>query len=413
MITVVIKRDGTEQPFNPAKLNKWAEYATKSGGSWSEIAMMTYKRLDGKVKASDIHTTMINVCLDKEDIKYSRIAARLEHALIRKNLDAHGIKDSGGFKSIYDFMIDNGIWCKETLPPYNPVWEEWYEYTYQRKLEYWQIKQWSDKYAAKLNGKVIETPQIGCIGIGLGLHGDSQLAFDTAKGIIDAKINLPTPALNGIRNGDFDGISCCVISGGDSIDSIGVAEHLAYKFTAKKAGIGIEFNTRSKGDGVKGGRVTHLGKHPIYATLDKAVKMFTQMTRGGSATVTFKCIDPEAEDIMLWKTQRVDIETRLDKLDYSFAYNHAFLEAVIKDKDWYLFSLVSGKEAHDKFYDKDSNLDSYIEMASRLPHTKVKARSVLKTFLTSRSESGRMYCFNVTRANTHTGFIDKITLSNL
>lgn len=413
MINEVIKRDGSVEKFSPEKLNRWAEYATKNGGNWSEIAMMTYKRLSGRVKSTDIHQTMINVCLDKEDIKYSRIAARLEHAVIRKNLDSYGIRDSGSFKDIFDFMIEKGVWDKDTLPPYNPLWENWYKHTYSVRLEYWQIKQWSDKYAMRLNDKVIETPQIGCIGIGLALHGDTQLAFDTAKGIVESKINLPTPALNGLRNGDFDSISCCVITSGDTVDSIGVAEHLAYKFTAKKAGIGIEFDTRSKGDGVKGGKVKHLGKHSIYATLDKGVKMFTQVTRGGSATVGFKCIDPEAESIILWKTQRVDIETRLDKLDYSFVYNNAYLEAVVKNVDWYLFSLSDGKEAHDRFYDTDITLDDYIEMSTRLPHTKVKARDLLKVFLTARQESGRMYCFNVTRANSHTPFLDTVRISNL
>ena len=84
IIKTVVKRDGSEQEFSPEKLNRWAEYATKTGGNWSEISLETYKRLPDKVKTSDIHQTMINVCLDKEQIEYSRVAARLEHARIRK-----------------------------------------------------------------------------------------------------------------------------------------------------------------------------------------------------------------------------------------------------------------------------------------------------------------------------------------
>ena len=102
--------------------------------------------------------------------------------------------------------------------------------------------------------------------IGLGLHGDTQDAYDLARDIIYSRTNLPTPVLNGIRNGDFNGVSCCVISAGDSVESIEVAQHLAVRMTAKKAGIGIEFTTRSKGSDVKGGRIKHLGKHPIIVT---------------------------------------------------------------------------------------------------------------------------------------------------
>ena len=417
MLKSVIKYDGSVEEFRAEKLNKWAQYATKTGGDWSEIAISTYKRLPEIAKASDIHQTMINVCLDKEEIGYSRIAARLEQASLRKNMERllH-VSDRDSFKDIYNAMIDNGVWDKATMPEYNPVWESWYEEIYPNRLEYWQIVQWGDKYAIRKDGVPVETPHIGCIGIGLGLHGDTQDAFDLAKALVEGKVNLPTPALNGIRTGDFDTISCCIITGGDTVDSIGVAEHIAYKMTAKKAGIGIEFDTRSKGSPVKGGAVEHLGKHSIYATLDRAVKMFTQVSRGGSATVTFKCIDPEVESIVMWKTQRVDIETRLDKMDYSFAYNDAFLQAVINNEDWYLFDLVEAPEVHDAFYVfKAVEYNEVVNksIAGGKKFKKLKARDLLKSVLIARNETGRVYSINVTRVNEHTPFIDIIRLSNL
>lgn len=417
MLKSVIKYDGSIEEFKAEKLNKWAQYATKTGGDWSEIAMSTYKRLPEIAKASDIHQMMINVCLDKEDINYSRIAARLEQASLRKNMERLlGVSDRGSFKDIYDAMILNGVWDINTMPAYNPVWESWYEEIFPNRLEYWQIVQWGDKYAIRKDDVPVETPHIGCIGIGLGLHGDTQEAFDLAKALVEGKVNLPTPALNGIRTGDFDTISCCIITGGDSVDSIGVAEHIAYKMTAKKAGIGIEFDTRSKGAPVKGGAVKHLGKHPIYSTLDKAVKMFTQISRGGSAKVTFKCIDPEVESIVLWKTQRVDIETRLDKMDYSFAYNDAFLQAVINNEDWYLFDLIEAPEIHELFYvakAEEYNAAVAYALGSGKKAKKIKARDLLKSVLIARNETGRMYSINVTRVNEHTPFLDVVRLSNL
>lgn len=417
MLKSVIKYDGSVEEFRAEKLNKWAQYATKTGGDWSEIAISTYKRLPEIAKASDIHQTMINVCLDKEEIGYSRIAARLEQASLRKNMERLlAVSDRDSFKDIYNAMINNGVWDKATMPEYNPVWESWYEEIYPNRLEYWQIVQWGDKYAIRKDGVPVETPHIGCMGIGLGLHGDSQDAFDLAKALVEGKVNLPTPALNGIRTGDFDTISCCIITGGDTVDSIGVAEHIAYKMTAKKAGIGIEFDTRSKGSPVKGGAVEHLGKHSIYATLDRAVKMFTQVSRGGSATVTFKCIDPEVESIVMWKTQRVDIETRLDKMDYSFAYNDAFLQAVINNEDWYLFDLVEAPEVHDAFYVlKAAEYNEVVNksIADGKKFKKLKARDLLKSVLIARNETGRVYSINVTRVNEHTPFIDVVRLSNL
>lgn len=415
LVTHVIKYNGDTVEFDAGKYNRWAQYADKFGGNWSEIAFETIKRLSNYCTTEDIHQTMIQVCLAKEDIVYSRIAARLECARIRKNMDRIGVSDKDSFENIFNFYTTNNFWDAETLPKFNPVWNDWYEELYKHKLQYWQIKQWSDKYSVKKKDICIESPHIGAIGIGLAIHGDSADAFELAKSVIEGKINLPTPVVNGCRNGDFDSISCCIITGGDTVGSIGVAEHIAYTMTAKKAGIGLEFDTRSIGDTVKGGRVTHLGKQPIYSALEKSVKIFTQQTRGGSATVSIKCIDPQIMTAIQWKTQRIDIEERIDKIDYSLLYNWSFLEAVIKDTNWYLFSLYNQPEVHEAFYGPkeayDSLVQEYVENGNY--SSAVKARDLLKLFLTARQETGRYYSFNVSRANEHTPFNDTVRLSNL
>ena len=412
MITIVTKRDGSTELFDPDKLNKWAEYATKHGVPWTTLAQETYKRLVEGSTTFDIHETMIKVCLSMEDISWSRVAARLEFATIRSGMKTiFGHDDRSSFHTIFAHLVEFEYWDEETLPAFNPKWNNWYRELYNNRLEFWQIKQWNDKYAIKEGDNIIETPHIAALGIGLAIHGDTEDAFTLAKAIITGKINLPTPVLNGCRNGDFDGISCCVISGGDTVESIEVAKHIATRMTAKKAGIGIEYRTRSKGTPVKGGKVKHLGKTPIYAAVDKAVKMFTQVTRGGSATMTYTCIDPEIEELILLKSQRTPENRRIDKLDYSFAYNEAFLEAVIGNTEWHLYDYVQSRQMHDNFH-VDAATYRALEQ-SHTPMGSMNARELLKIFLTTRGETGRVYCTNLTRANEHTPFIDNIHLSNL
>lgn len=417
MIKNVVKRDGSVEEFSAEKLNKWAEYATEMGGNWSEIAQKTFKRLDDNCSTKDIHETMVDVCLEKQTLEYSRIASRLEFAEIRKGMQyVLGIDDNNKFEEIFHTFEEYGLWDSGTMPPFNPRWESWYKQLQQTRMEYWQVKQWADKYAIRVEDVVVETPHIGLFGIALAIFGDTQDAFDYAKGLVEGKINLPTPALNGLRNGDWDTISCCVISGGDNTDSIAVADYISYRMTAKKAGIGIEYTTRSKGDKVKGGRVKHLGKWPIYKMTDRSVKCLTQITRGGNATVTALAIDPEIESILFWKSQRVDIEQRIDKLDYEFAYNDAFVQAVIKDEDWYLFGLVDAPDLYELFY--TASADEYNNavkehLGKGTKHKTVKARELLSKFLTVRQETGRFYDHNLTRTNTHTPFVDVIRQSNL
>ena len=418
MIKEVIKADGSVEKFDLDKLSKWAKYATKVGGDWSEIAIETFTKLPELSHSKDIHQAMIDVCYAKQNLVYSRVAARLETAQLRKNIERKfGIQvNKCSFKEIRKALLDSGVWCKSTIPKYSEKQEQLFEELKQVDLESWQISQWSDKYLLKYEDVVVETPIIAAIGIGLGLHGDTQDAYDLASDIVNSRTNLPTPVLNGIRNGDFNGVSCCVISAGDSVESIEVAQHLAVRMTAKKAGIGVEFTTRSKGSDVKNGRIKHLGKHPIYKHTDSGVKQFTQETRGGSATVGFTCIDPEVYNIALWKSQRIDIEQRLDRLDYSFIFNDAFLDAVVNRKDWYLFDYNDAKAVHAAFYThsvSDYNFLVEAMIKSGVKHTKVQALDLIKHALMIRQETGRMYFFNVSRANTHTPFLDVIKLSNL
>ena len=179
---------------------------------------------------------MIDVCYSKQDLVYSRVASRLETAQLRKNIERqlHIKVTKASFKEIRDVLIEKGVWCKETIPKYSGKQEELYEELKQVDLESWQVSQWVDKYLLKLNGVTVETPVIAAIGIGLGLHGDTQDAYDLARDIIYSRTNLPTPVLNGIRNGDFNGVSCCVISAGDSVESIEVAQHLAVDIVTGK-----------------------------------------------------------------------------------------------------------------------------------------------------------------------------------
>lgn len=408
----VIKRNGNIESFDESKLNRWASYAARDDVEWGIIARETFKQLPDVTTSQDIHTTMINVCLAQKSLEFSRFAARLLIATIRKNMEKHlGINDKGKFHNIKYHMRKAGLW-KFECGDLDDIYKDLYDY----RFEYWQIKQWMDKYALKIDDDVVETPHIGLLAIAAGTFDDKEKIKTYANNLVTGRINLPTPVLNGVRNGDFDSISCCVISGGDSVDSIGVAEHIAYKMTAKKAGIGIEMTTRSIGAPVKDGRVKHLGKHPIYATIDKAVKMFTQVSRGGSATVTYNCIDPEVTKLLLLKTQKIDEKQRIDKLDYSFAYCDAFLEAVVQNKDWFLFDYKLHEDAYEAFYNPKTTYDCFKSLAENYKlgsDNIVSARALLKLFLTSRQETGRVYCINISRTNSHTPFTDTIRLSNL
>lgn len=417
MISRVIKYDGSIEDFDATKLLRWAEYACKYGGDWNDIARQVYRMLPEVASSKDIQEAMIRVCSDKGDLAHSRIAARLELAVLRKNAErVVGVSYDAPFTDIFKAFTDKGVWDKSVMPEVNEEWNEWYKEGLKSRKEHWELVQWGDKYSAHKDGEPFEVPHAAMLASALALHsGDTEQAKKMYLHGIKGDLMSPTPALNGLRNGDFNTISCSLVHGGDTTDSIEVANHLAMMMTARKAGIGITHDVRSKGDPVRGGVIEHLGKWSIYADVSSSVKVMLQQTRGGSATIAFKAIDPEVESIIFWKSQRTAIDTRLDKVDYNFVYNDSFVDAVVNNEDWYLFSLYHHPEVYEAFTESKEVFNEAVDKAkaSGKPFSKMKARDLLADFLTVRNETGRMYCLNITRANTHTPFIDKISQSNL
>lgn len=420
---IVIKRSGEQEKFNQSKIRNWIQYAAANLKQQVDIEhyVMTelLRRLPEKVSTEEIHQTMIQVLLDKEDPTCSDAAAILERASIYKNLEAAGFlrPQHANFIDLLDFMVEKeqwrGAWVEQITHEDEDALNELFIELESIPSAYPTIKQWQDKYSKKIDELPVETVAMGAIAISVALHGCTQLAYDVARDIVNCKLNLPTPALNGLRDGTTDSVSCCVIEAKDTVDSIEIANMLASSYTAKKSGIGINLDTRSKGDPVKNNSTKHLGKAPLFRSVEASVKKFTQLTRGGSATISIKCIDPDIQSQLLWKTQRIDLAQRIDKVDYSFLYNDAFAHAVLRNEDWHLFSLADAPEVHANFHSK--NYENFVRKAlsKGIRHKKVKALDLLIEFLKSRAETGRVYCLNVTRLNEHTPFNDLITQSNL
>ena len=214
---LVIKKDGNVVSFDTSKVRNWViwgvreikDISTRIGMEYT-ILTETLSRLPERVTTEEIHQTMIKVCLDKEEMEYSRVASKLELASIYKNQEKLlGLykPQTASFHEVLDIMETKGLWKGEWLQDeklYQDTVNEWLIELEAFDLEFWTVKQWSDKYSLRVDGEAVETPAIGCLAIAIAYHGVTDLAFNVAKDLIVAKLNLPTPALNGCRNGNFN-----------------------------------------------------------------------------------------------------------------------------------------------------------------------------------------------------------------
>lgn len=420
----VIKSNGDIVPFDTSKVRSWVHWSLGADGSAEkeiEILSEIMERLRDPVTTEEIHQVMIKSRLEKETLEDAKIAANLEQATIFKNqerkLGMYKPQD-WTFTEFLDLMEQKDYWRGKWLEDPDLIEQEkkinnWYIELASIELAYPTVKQFMDKYSVLVDKTPVETVPQAALANMISLHGVTDLAFKVAKDLLNCELNTPTPLWNGVRDGNNNSISCCVIESGDAVSSIVTAIAIASEMTSRKAGIGINLDTRSIGDSVKGGQVDHLGKAPLFRSVEASVKLFTQISRGGSATISIKAIDPDIMNMLSWKTQKIDIVQRIDKVDYSFSYNDFFLKSIIYKEDWYLFSLADAPEVHANFHAE--NYEDYVKDALRtgIKHTKIKAQELLEAYLTSRTETGRIYCFNVTSANKHTPFLDTITQSNL
>lgn len=417
----VIKRDGTIQEFDAAKLNKWAEWASEQCNvSWSDVVLDACQHFHDMMETDKIQSLLIEECLNRRDESHTKMAARLMLGKIYK--EAHNSDIMPDLKDFYKEAVKHK-WYQDLGYADEELDFLQQHIKHEKNLgySYASLKQMYDKYFVNV-GRRVESPQFLFMGLAMALmqhetENKLQKVIKEYEVLSDLKQSLPTPTLNGLRTPLMGSPSCVVISAKDHTESIGQANHLAYRYTAQRSGIGIEFDTRAPGEPVKNGRTTHGGKNSIYRNLQAQVNTLTQVTRGGSATVTYNCLDPEVLDLLTMKQQRTQESYKIDHLDYSLAVKDLFLSKVQKNEDWMLVSSFYAPKLHELFYSKDKN--AFEEEYNRVlnqggKHIKiVKARDIALKFVEARSDTGRNYLVFIDNQNQYTPFKEGIRLSNL
>jgi ribonucleoside-diphosphate reductase alpha subunit len=412
----VIKRDGRVENLNPSKINSMVEWAVHAdlNVQWSEIVMDAMEKLGSAQLTSDnIQSALIKSCLDKDTESHNKVAGRLLLGDLRKKIKFG--KDD--FTEFYRYMVLNKFWIDMELSNWELCQaEKAINSNQDLKYGYPTLRQFSDKYAIRdHDGQLLEHPQFMYMGIALARFKNYSMGrvISYYNKISTHKISLPSPQLSTTRTPSNGGVSCVVITGGDTLQGIESAKHIAFLATAASAGIGIEMDVRSPGDDVRNGYAKAGGKLPHYRTLSAVVKEVKQSNRGGSATVTFTCFDPEVRNLLKLKLPRTPDDRKIDKLDYSFAVNSSFLRRAAKRQDWALVSRVDSPELHEAFYMADSELfDTIMDDVLANPLIKkqvVNAFDILDQFLESRQEIGRYYETNINHMNSHTPFNPAIT----
>jgi len=431
--TMIVKRNGQREHLNIDKIHKVVLHACEglAGVSASQIEMNANLQFYDGMSTAEIQEILIrsaNDLISLENPNYQYAAARLLSYGLYKEVFGH--YESVPLTEVVKKNIERGV--------YDPAILEWYSedeinrldsYIHHKRDEnftYAGLRQVVDKYLVqdRSNGAMFETPQYMYMMIAATLFAQypKEERMHYVRRYYDAtslfKINIPTPVMAGVRTPIRQFASCVLVDSDDTLDSIFASDMAIGRYTAQRAGIGINSGRiRAVNSKIRGGEVAHTGIIPFLKKFESTVRCCTQNgVRGGSATVHFPFWHYEIEDILVLKNNKGTEDNRVRKLDYSIQLNKTMYERLLSGGDITLFSPHDAPDLYEVFYsDQEKFADLYekYERKTSIRKKVIPAMELFSALIKERAETGRIYIMNVDHANTHSSFKDTVYMSNL
>lgn len=424
----VTKRNGTLEPYTVEKIHKVVEWATNNlnGVSLSDIEINANLSLYDGISTKEIHKLLIksaNDLISTSATNYQYVASRLLNMSLRKDLwlkynNPPSLYDHINMninKGVYDADILNK-WSKSNIDILNNIIDHDRDYLF----TYAGLQQLIDKYLIKnrVTSELYETPQFAYMLIAMCLFDNIEDVKNAYDLFSTFKINLPTPIMAGVRTIIKQFASCVLIDVDDNLDSIFSSIHAVGKYTARRAGIGINIGRiRPINSSIRGGEVLHTGVIPYLKAFESTVKATSQNgVRGGGGTVHIPFWHYEIEDVIVLKNNAGTDDNRVRKLDYSVQFSQLFYNRLIKNENITLFSPHECKELYESFgnNEKFNQLYEKYEKSKSVSMKKtINSRKLAEIFARERLETGRIYVMNIDNANEFSSWNIPVVTSNL
>jgi len=426
---IVKKRNGSTEQYDVEKIHKVVEWATNglNNVSFSDIEMNANLSLRDNISTKEIHQILIKSANDLTSTQYPNyqyVASRLLNMSLRKDLWDKYDSPPKLFEHI-SVNVKEGVYDKNLLEKWTKEQIEEIEKSINHERDYLftyaGLQQLIDKYLVKnrITGKMYETPQFAYMCIAMSLFNSVKEVLEAYECFSTHKINLPTPIMAGVRTKIKQFASCVLVDVEDNLDSIFSSIHAVGKYTARRAGIGLNVGRiRPINSEIRGGEVIHTGLIPYLKIFESTVKATSQNgIRGGSATVHVPFWHYEIEDIVMLKNNAGTDDNRVRKLDYSVQFNKLFYERLINNQDITLFSPA---ETGNLYETMGYDYETFKKMYEKCEHSrtikmkkKISARKLAEVFTKERLETGRIYLMNIDNANEHGSWSVPVYMSNL
>ena len=429
----IVKRDGKRLPLDINKIHKVVQFACEglSGVSISQVEMNSNLQFYDGMSTREIQDILIrsaNDLISLEAPNYQYVAARLLLYGVYK--DVFGEYKHKSFYDMIKLNIERGVYDPQILDLYTEdeleSLDKYIKLNRDENFTYAGLRQIVDKYLVqdRSSGQIFEPPQYMYMMIAATLFAnypkEDRLYY--VRRYYDAtslfKINIPTPVMAGVRTPVRQFASCVLVDSDDTLNSIFSSDMAIGRYTAQRAGIGINAGRiRAINSKIRGGEVAHTGLVPFLKKFESTVRCCTQNgVRGGSATTHFPLWHYEIQDLLVLKNNKGTEDNRVRKLDYSIQLNKLMYERFLGGKDITLFSPHQVPELYEAFFNDQAKFEKLYTKYEKDPSIRKKSVPAMELFsdmLRERAETGRIYLMNVDHANTHSSFKDTVYMSNL
>lgn len=428
--TIIIKRDGSREPFTPIKLSRWGRWAAEQLGNrvdWPTVLVEVANQLPAEITSAALQKRFIERCLSQRSWPAYLMAGRLYVPLMRKEI--YGTEEMPSVREVHARLQHVGF--MRELDYSDAEYAEVNELIdHSRDLNYphFQLDQLRRKYALKdrrINGSKTEyeTPQYIFMRMAMAL-AESQPRERRMNDLKEwynrfsqGKLNAPTPNYINLGTNHHGYASCCLYTTHDEIQSILAGEIINYTMTYSSAGIGSHLNTRSAGDPVRGGLFPHQGKYPYLRSSLGNVGANTQAGRGGAKNDFYSAYDPEVDLLMRLKNPMTPSDRQLRGMDFTALLNKNVVRRAARDEQMFLFNNYTATDLYAALFSGDTeNFEKLYKKYEEDPNfakTWVSARELCITLVDEALETGRNYWAAIDEINRHTPFKDPIYSSNL
>lgn len=426
MIKRIIKLDGSIEPFDPIKLNKWAIWSAadiRDRADWSGVVTKAVKSFGEEVHSQDLQRELIKQCVYTKRWPEALMAGRLYAVLTRKEIYQDRLPS---VRKLHDKLIKLGL--MEELPysvaDYALI-EKIIDHDRDFQLSYAQVKQIRKKYSINNSVKGIEyeTPQFVFIRMAMKLAQNdppnqrfAQIA-SFYNGFSRGRDNAPSPNFLNLGTPHRGFASCCLVACGDSADSIQISNHVYEKMAVMSAGIGFTIQVRSLGDPVRGGKFKHNGKAGYHRAAGALISSGIAAGRNGAGTAYTQIYDPETVEIMMAQNPRTPVSKQNRDIHFAWQDNYLFARKAALNEQIFTFNCFTAPDLFQALFKGDpiafEQLYNKYEANPDFEKKYINARDLVLLGYQQRQEVGTLYRMNVDEVNRHTSFIEPIRSSNL